>query len=170
MTAFAEKLKEAGADTLGAQLITVLTDGVRRHPDSVVDAWRHAGAIFGYELARKIMKDMGHMQGKEKKSPSTPLSSATQYIAPKSRVIPKERIEQRRKLQEIIRSKYRNSGGIPWSDVGWHELNGLKRDGKEAKALLAAGPANVPNVGKTVGEVLGVAHIDEIIAAVRKEA
>jgi hypothetical protein len=82
-------------------------------------------------------------------------------------VIPPERLEKRRELQHIVRSKYKNSSDVAWSDVGWHELNSLKRDGAEATALLAAGPAHVPNDGRTAGQVLGVKQIDQIIAGVR---
>jgi hypothetical protein len=49
-------------------------------------------------------------------------------------------------------------------------LHGLQRDGVEAKALLAAGPAGVPNDGRTVGDVLGVPAVDQIIKAARSGA
>lgn len=172
MNAMAEKLKAAGVDTVGARLTAACTEGIRHHPDSVVDAWRYVGAIFGHEFVRLLMKDMqNNAAAQEPKSPPTPFSSGNHAMASpapyKPRVIPQERLEKRRELQQIVRSKYKNSGNIAWSDVGWHELHALKRDGVEAKALLEAGPANIPNDGRTVGDVLGVQRIDQIIKAVR---
>lgn len=172
MTMLAEKLKSAGVDTIGAKLTAAVTDGLRHHPDSVVDAWRYAGAVFGHEFARELMRDMkGAAIGNEQKSPLSPLQKDNHSIASKPytpRVISKETIERRRKLQEAIRSKYKNSGGISWSEVTWHELTALARDGKEATALYKAGPANIPNDGRTVGDVLGAKRIDEIIGELRK--
>lgn len=173
MSAMAEKLKEAGVDTVGARLTAACTEAIRQHPDSVIDAWRFVGAAFGHEFVRGLMNDMQrNAPQKEQRSPPTPLSRDNHSIGgPKPytpRVIPQERLEKRRELQQVIRSKYKNSGGISWSDVGWHELHGLKRDGVEAMALIEAGPANVPNNGATVGDVLGAKRIDEIIKSVRK--
>lgn len=171
MNAMAEKLKEAGVDTVGAKLTAMCTEAIRRHPDSVVDAWRFVGASFGHEFVRGLMNDMQrNLPQKEQKSPPTPLSRDNHSLGGatyKPRVIPPERLEKRRELRQIIRSKYKNSGDVAWSDVGWHELNGLKRDGTEAMALLKAGPANVPNDGRSVGDVLGIQRVDEIIGAVR---
>lgn len=172
MNAFSEKLKDAGVDTVGARLTAACVEAIRRHPDSAVDAWRFAGASFGHEFVRGLMNDMQRNAPQiEQKSPSTPLSRGNHAMANpapyKPRVIPPERLEKRRELRQVIRSKFKNSGDVPWSDVGWHELNGLKRDGKEAIALLEAGPQNVPNTGMTVGDVLGIKKTDEIIAQVR---
>jgi hypothetical protein len=188
MNAMAEKLKEAGIDTVGARLTTACTEAIRRHPDSAMEAWRYVGAVFGHEFVRGLMDDM-------KGPPVTPtlnqeiepgvestLPTLSTYLARceatrtsntafsqtyKPRVIPPERLEKRRELQRIVRSKYKNSGDVAWSDVGWHELHGLKRDGVEAKALLEASPAEVPNDGRSVGDVLGVKRVDEIIGEIR---
>lgn len=173
MTGLTEKLKEAGVDTVGALLTAACTEAIRRHPESAVDAWREVGRTFGHEFVRGLMQDMqGNLSAKEPSSPPTFPSRDNHRIgspAPyKPRIIPPERLEKRRQVQQFIRSKYRNSGDVPWSDVGWHELSGLKRDGKEAQALLDAGPANVPNDGRSVGDVLGVKKVDEIIAEARK--
>lgn len=171
MNAFAEKLQAAGVDTVGARLTAACTEAIRRHPESAVDAWRYVGAVFGHEFVRLLMKDMQNVPAQEPKSPPTPLSKGNHAMASpvpyKPRVIPQERLEKRRELQQLVRSKYRNSADVPWSDVGWHELNGLKRDGNEATALLQASPANVPNDGRNVGDVLGIKKTDEIIAHVR---
>lgn len=173
MNALAEKLEAAGVDTIGARLTTACTEAIRQHPGSVVDAWRYVGTVFGHEFVRGLMNDMQRNQPqKEQKSPLTPLSRDNHRVGGpatyRPRVIQPERLEKRRELQRVVRSKYKNSGDVPWSDVGWHELAGLKRDGREAQALLEAGPANVPNDGRNVGAVLGVKKVDEIIAAVRK--
>lgn len=174
MNAMAEKLKEAGADTIGARLTAACTNAIRQHPESVVDAWRLVGATFGHEFVRGIMNDMQrNSPQKEQKSPPTPLSRDNHSIGGTPsrpytpRVTPPEVLQKRRQLQHVVRSKYKNSGDVPWSDVGWHELHGLKRDGVEARALLDAAPGNVPNDGRSVGDVLGVKRVDEIIARVR---
>jgi hypothetical protein len=186
MSDLAEKMKDAGVDTIGAQLTAICVEAIRRHPHSVVDAWRWSGETYGHQFIRKLMSDM---QG------NAPTSKAFDKIAaglnealdiargftepsrlpvptPKPyqpRVIPQERLEKRRELRQIVRSKYMNSGGISWSDVSWHELSGLKRDGAEAEALLAACASQVPNDGRTVGEVLGIKRTNEIIAAMRNK-
>jgi len=193
MTAFAEKLKQAGADTLGAQLTTACIEGLRLHPNNASAAWNHAFHILGRQLLVSLMADMTPNPSPSEKliresqslpTPKSTLSSMINRITPQNRheeamaparpyapkVLPPERLEKRRELRQIVRSKYMNSGGIAWSDVGWHELKGLLRDGKEAQALLAAGPAHVPNDGRTVGAVLGVAKVDEIVGNVRKAA
>lgn len=171
MNAFAEKLQAAGVDTVGARLTAACTEAIRRHPESAVDAWRYVGAVFGHEFVRLLMKDMQNVPVQEPKSPPTPLSKGNHAMASpapyKPRVIPQDRLEKRRKLQQLVRSKYKNSGGIAWSDVGWHELTLYGRDGLEANALLAAAPAAIPNDGRTVGDVLGIKRTDEIIAKVR---
>lgn len=184
MNAMAEKLQAAGVDTVGARLTAACTEAIRRHPESAVDAWRHVGALFGHEFVRGLMNDMQRNIPAKELAPAarSPMPPAAQMMpryeyqkddsrsfsaAYKPRVVPPERLEKRRELQIIVRSKYKNSGNVPWSDVGWHELSSLKRDGTEAGALLAAAPAHVPNDGRSVGDVLGVKKVDEIIAEVR---
>lgn len=164
MTAMAEKLKDAGVDTIGAALTAACIEGLRQHPDSVIEAWHYAGSVFGHEFVRGLMRDM---QGSSpvKSVPSNHSVAGSKAYQP--RVIPPERLERRRELQRIISSKYKNSANIAWSDVGWHELSALKRDGLEAAALLAAGPATVPNDGRSVGDVLGIKRTDEIIEQLR---
>lgn len=185
MTALAEKLKDAGADTIGARLTSACTDAMRRHPQNLSQAWADVGASFGLEFLRGLQVDMrAHEPPPEPRYKASfggrssgmslfaPASSTALSITPKyqPRVMPQERIERRQKLQEVVRSKFKNSAGVSWSDVGWHELPAMKRDGAEAMALLAAGPANVPNDGRSVGEVHGTKLIDEIIGNVRAEA
>lgn len=166
MTALAEKLKEAGADTLGAKLTTACIDAIRLNPKSVEAAWRHVGLAFGHSLIRGLMDDMQPPRAaraeRERVSRGPERAPIGQPV-----VIPAERIEKRRQLQAIVRSKYKNSGNVSWSDVGWHELTALERDGMEARALLREGPANVPNDGRTVGDVLGIKRTDEIIGSLR---
>lgn len=167
MSALAEKLTSAGVDTIGAKLTTACIQALRKHPGDVVAAWRQVGTEFGHEFMRNLMIDMA---GKKESFPKTMLSPPapprpqSEY---RPRVISTERVEARRKLREIVRSKFKNSAGVAWSDVGWHELPALARDGGEAAALLAAGPAHTPNDGRSVGAVLGIKQVDQIIAAVR---
>lgn len=191
----AEKLKDAGVDTIGAQLTAVCTEAIRQHPDSVIDAWRYVGAVFGHEFVRGLMSDMQpKVQTVEPKKAfdkiSAGLSEALdiargtaepskfhvptpkpdkRFLAPPSasHVITHERLKKRREIGQLVRSKYMNSGGIAWSDVGIHESHGLIRDGKEAAALLQACGPNVPNDGSTYGDILGSKRVDEIIAQVR---
>lgn len=183
MTILAEKLKEAGADTIGAQLTAACTQAARLHPNDPEAAWRSVGISFGHAFIRGIMTDMSPAPGPERqlsarsidwKPMDMGLANASvrfdraPVIKPyQPKVIAPERLEKRRELRNIVRSKYKNSGDVAWSDVGWHELHALKRDGVEAQALLADGPANVPNDGRSVGDVLGVKRIDEIIKRVR---
>lgn len=175
MTALAEKMEKAGVDTLGAKLTTACIEGLRHWPNNPRMAWDYAFKEIGREFVMGLMADMAPTAA----SPAAPISeppgrwiTGTELMAAgsqvdKPRVIPPERLEKRRQLQQVVRSKYRNSADVPWSDVGWHELYGLKRDGAEATALLAAGPANVPNDGRRVGDVLSVQTVDAIIKAVR---
>jgi hypothetical protein len=156
MTAFAEKLKAAGVDTIGAKLTAAVSDGLRKHPNNPVDAWTYAGFIFGHVFTQGLMMDM---KGSANSLPVKPYQP---------RVISEETVNRRRKQVASIRSKYKNSGGIFWSDVGYHELHGLARDGKEAKALLDACPANIPNDGRTIGKILGAARIDKIVGDIRR--
>lgn len=157
MSALAEKLKTAGADTVGARLVTACVQELRQGQRSPARVWRQVGETFGYDLVCGLMKDMGLVV--EAVSPPTPVRP---LLAP-------ERLAKRRNLREIVRSKYKNSAGVSWSDVGWHELPALCRDGGEAAALLAHGPAAAPNDGRTVGQVLGVREVDRIVRAARDE-
>lgn len=183
MTALAEKLNEAGADTLGAQLTTACIEGLRISPNNARAAWEHAFNAVGRELLIRLMADMAPKPSLSeqliRKAQSRPLPSRpAELITPSMpaakpytpRVIEPARIERRVRLQELVRSKYKNSSGVSWSDVGWHELPLLTRDGVEARALLAACSASVPNDGRTVGEVLGVKLVDDIVAKVRKDS
>lgn len=159
MSAFAEKLLAAGADTVGAEFTTACVEAIKRHPGSVVDAWRFAGAVFGHDFVRGLMNDM------HKNMPVT--GEPASRIPGKPLRSPQERMKERNKIRQFVRSKYKNGAGVAWSDVGWHELTVLARDGKEAGALLAACSGGVPNDGRTVGDVLGVKRVDEIIKAAR---
>lgn len=157
MSALAEKLKKAGADTVGAQLIAACTQEIQQGMRDPATVWRRVGALFGQQLVSIIMADMGLAS-----TVSQPTSAPHPPV-----VLSPERLENRRKLREVVRSKYKTSAGVSWSDVGWHELPALQRDGKEAAALLARGPANVPNDGRTVGQVLGIAQVNKIVEGVR---
>ena len=189
MSGLAEKMKSAGVDTIGARLTTVCIEGLRLSPNNARQAWDHAFNEFGRHFVMGIIEDMASAPTQTEKlirdtqsqpvaiepfirfdpdkSPSKIFREETSIKPYQPRVIAPERLEKRREFQQIVRSKYKNSGGVVWSDVGWHELHGLKRDGAEAKALLDSGPANVPNTGGTVGDILGVKRVDEIIAMVR---
>jgi hypothetical protein len=186
VTALAEKLKDAGADTVGAQLTTACVEGLRLYPNNPRAAWDYAFNAFGRQFVAKIMNDMAPAKSPTEEfvrsAQSLPLAMPPRELlapvpmrelqAPKPyapRIIQPERLEKRRKLQETVRSKYKNSAGVAWTDVSWHELIAMGRDGKEAAALLAA-CQSVPNDGRTVGDVLGVKKVDEIIAAVREMA
>lgn len=157
MTALAEKLQSAGIDTLGARITNICIEGLRLYPDNLRSAWAHVGSSYGYDMLRALAKDMG--------LPEIP--AGTLQPAYRTSAITPDRVELKQKMREFVRSKYKNSGGVAWSDVAWHELPALTRDGKEASALLQASPAAVPNDGRTVGQVLGVKKVDEIIKAVR---
>jgi hypothetical protein len=181
MSLLAEKMEKAGVDTVGAQLTQVCLDAIREGHRDPVKAWRRVGELFGHEFVMRLMADMGRSLPVSEARDNTPQEQYQRAVdrvnrttdreiaaAPyKPRVIPKERLESRRKQQEIVRSKFKNSSGIAWSDVGWHELPVLARDGREAAALLAAGPAHAPNDGRSVGAVLGVKQVDLIIGSVR---
>lgn len=156
MTDLAEKLRNAGADTVGARIATLCVEGLRLHPDNLFRAWGHVGSSYGYDLLRTLVKDMG--------LPEVHAHAIQPYRA---RAPSPERIERRQMLRELVRSKYKTSAGVAWSDVGWHELPALTRDGEEATALLEAGPAIVPNDGRTVGQVLGIKKTEQIIEAIR---
>lgn len=162
MTMLAEKLKDAGADTVGAQFTAVCTQALRDHPSNLMEAWRTIGLAFGYEFLRGLAADMRGETGDRVPASVTPMP-----VAPKKPPLRKEIIEKRERVEHVIRSRFKNSAGIAWSDVGWHELPALARDGKEAASLLQAGPANVPNDGRTVGQVLGVKQTDAVIEAMR---
>lgn len=164
MNALAEKLTVAGVDTIGARLTAVCTEALRRYPDSIMDAWRHVGIAFGHEFMGGLVDDMRGGRPAVPHKIDPPRAAPIPYRA---RVIEPERLKKRRELQQIVRSKYQNSAGVAWSDVSWHALSALSRDGNEAVALLAAFSSDVPNDGRTVGDVLGVQRVDEIIAKAR---
>lgn len=156
MTALAEKLRNAGIDTVGARVTSICVKALRLYPDNPIKAWSHVGSSYGYDLLRSLAKDMGLPEVQER------------LVRPiQTRVPAPERVERRQKLREVVRSKYKNSAGVAWSDIGWHELPALTRDGKEATALLQAGPSIVPNDGRTVGQVLGVKKTEQILEAAR---
>lgn len=185
MTALAEKLRDAGADTIGARFTDVCTRAARLHPDNIDAAWRAVGSEFGHAFIRQIIADMNHpckpdgetgrlsteaIEWKPSEITARPMVSFNRppVVKPyQPRVLAPERVERRKVLQEIVRSKFKNSAGVAWSDVSWHELSALDRDGNEAKALLMAAPGHVPNDGRTVGQVLGVAMVDKIIQEAR---
>lgn len=176
MTALAEKMQKAGVDTIGAQLTAVCVEALRREPNNLRAAWDYIGARFGWAFLSRLQKDLQNKSEPPKikqeiaamnEVPEVFRKQEPKPYVPRSTVISPERLERRRQLAKVV-SKYKNSGDVAWSDVSWHELPGLKRDGKEAQALLAAGPSNVPNDGRTVGDVLGIKRTDEIIAEARK--
>jgi len=181
MTLLADKLKNAGADTLGAEFISRLTEAVRRYPDSVVDAWRCLGDMWGYAKARQVMKDMSGLDGKEKHSPPTPLSAERavpisgkpiRLPSPKPyqpRVKPDPaRIEiAKEKVIKIIHSQFKSRAGIWWSEYTYQGLQAEKFDGLEADAVIAIWPAGHRNDGTKAGEAIGIKKIDKAIAAFR---
>lgn len=154
MSALAEKLKAAGADTVGARITCLGVEGLRLYHGRIGAVWAYIGAAYGYDLIAELAKDMKLPELKPAQV------SGARGASPQD-------ISVRKKLQELVRSKYKNSTGIAWSEVGWHELRAMARDGSEASALLDAGPANVPNDGRTVGQVLGVKTVDKIIEMAR---
>lgn len=196
MTALAEKMKSAGVDTIGSRLTANACDAIRNDADeSVVNIWNAVGRSFGYEFIRGLMADMKQ----DRVPPASPVNAvATSYREqsqasvssawPPARafpitvetfkplakpyqphVIPKERIEKRSELRKAV-EKYFTSGGTPWLKVGWHELVAYARDGNESAALLAAGPASVPNDGRDVEAVLGRKAAEKILEKVRGQS
>lgn len=164
MTMLAEKLKDAGADTVGARFTSACVNALRS-TRSPLEAWESVGRSFGLEFLSGLERDI---RGAAHVEPVLVASTNIGIQKPyQPRAIAPERMETRRKIEEVVRSKFKNSLGVFWSDVGWHELSALQRDGSEAAALLAAGPASVPNDGRNVGQVLGVKEVDRIIGALR---
>lgn len=135
----------------------VCEEAIRLHPDDIPAAWEFVGKTFGHDFLRSL--------GRASFAPR-PEHAAKPY---QPRPITVEREERRLHLRKAVRSKFSNSVGVAWSDVLWVDLNGLKRDGAEAQALLAAAAADdlIPNDGSTVGDVLGLKRVDAIIAEVR---
>jgi hypothetical protein len=187
MTALAEKMKSAGVDTIGAKLTAACIEGLRRHPGNEKAAWGYAFEAFGREFVSGVMNDMRGTPmpsvkalvddlASDLRASGCPLEVPDVRARPTPpsekpytpRIIAPQRLAERRRLAEVVRSKYKNSGGIAWSEVGWHELPLLKRDGAEAAALWNACSGEIPNDGRTVGDVLGIKKTDEIIAALRK--
>lgn len=181
MTAIAEKLKAAGVDTFEARFAVLAIEALRAHPDNIEAAWRLIGERFGHQYLRERAKDM---RGPKKEAferlaeaareavsvargETQPLNTPKPYV---SRVVSlKKTAARREKLFERVRSKFKCHDGRYWSEVGWHELAGMTRQGAEARALLAAGPANVPNDERTIADVIGVTKIDQIIIGARTD-
>jgi hypothetical protein len=132
----------------------VCEEAVRLHPNDIDAAWEFVGRAFGHDFLRSL--------GKASFAPTR------KPYAP--RTIEPARLERRLELKKAIRSKFSNSVGVAWSDVIWADLYGLQRDGKEAQALLAAASESIPNDGSTVGDILGVRQVDEIIEKLRSAA
>lgn len=173
MSALAEKLKSAGVDTVGARLVAECTQAIRVYQDPW-KAWQHVGSVFGHDFIRSLMGDMQNVPGtaaREASQNSAPVASSNP--APDVSISPYKPRAPDPKVADIVRrarSKYFNSGGIAWSDVSLVELTALKRDGGEAEALLNACPHDTPNDGRTLGDVLGIKMVDQIIAQVRAKS
>lgn len=146
-------------DIAADSFVRACAEAVERHPGDAVNAWRHVGAVFGYQFLRRFAAAL-------KDDKKVPAQQVTQRPYGPRKITP-ERIERRERLQEIVRSKYKNSAGVAWSDVCWNQLRQLSRDGLEAGALLQASPQVAPNDGRTVGDVLGVSAVNKIIGALR---
>lgn len=175
MSEMAEKLKDAGVDTVGARLTTACTDAIRKHPDSVVDAWRYVGAVFGHEFVRGLMSDMqAKVQAAEPIARGTAEPSKLHIPTPKPyqpRVIPPERLEKRRALQQIVRIHfgYKTSDGTDWAQIGAHELDGMDRDGAMARAVKARiGVLTNEDRFRTVGDLMTAKQFNEVVDQVRK--
>lgn len=152
-------------DRVADRLSHACVEALERHPYDVVNAWRHVGAIFGYQFIQRL-----GASPKEDRQPQKALREIVHHASSyRSREIAPERLERREIIREIVRSKYKNSAGIAWSDVLWIKLHELSRDGDEARALLEAHPQSVPNDSRTVGDVLGTDAINKIIADLRAE-
>lgn len=134
----------------------VCEEAVKLHPNDVAAAWEFVGKAFGHDFLRSL--------GKSSLAPRA--ECAPKPYLPRIALSP-ERFERRMELRKAVRSRYSNSVGVAWSDVIWADLPGLHRDGVEANALLAAAPGNIPNDGSTVGDMLGVHRVDEIIEKLR---
>lgn len=172
MKAIAEKLEKAGYDTFAARFAVTATEALRRHPRSIADAWRYMGETFGFEYLRGLAEDMA---GGKPSNPAPRQTDGTVFVPPQSRPvtpyrpreISKERAARRQKLLEVVRSKYKCYDGRWWSEVGVHELPAMARQGKEAAALLASLPANLPNDGRSLGDVLSAQSIDAAVERAR---
>lgn len=172
MNAMAEKLEEAGVDTIGARLTAACIEGIRRHPESSMDAWNHVFSIFGYQFVSGLMNDMkGSARQKEQRSPP---AHALGVPAPKPyqpRVIPPERLEKRRALQQVVRIQfgYKTADNTDWADVGAHELDGMDRDGAMARAVKARiGVLTNEDRFRTVGDLMTAKQFNEVVDQVRK--
>lgn len=172
MNAMSEKLEEAGVDTIGARLTAACVEAIRRHPDSAVDAWRFAGASFGHEFIRGIMSDM--QRGVPQIEQRSPPAHALGVPAPKPyqpRVIPPERLEKRRALQQVVRIQfgYKTADNTDWADVGAHELDGMDRDGAMARAVKARiGVLTNEDRFRTVGDLMTAKQFNEVVDQVRR--
>ncbi len=93
----------------------------------------------------------------------------------KPTIITKEELERRRqeeaerkkRISELV-LRYSTSFGTPWGELGWHELPSMGRDGEIAKAIVAAGPAHVPNDGRRVYDVITKNRLHGIIDQARE--
>lgn len=178
MNAMTEKLREAGADTVGARLTTACIEAVRRHPENIVDAWRFVGATFGHEFIRGIMADMQPkgqtIEPQFHPAPSSPLPRNNTISSPapyKPRVITLERLEKRRELQRIVQIKfgYKTSDGTDWAQIGAHELDGMDRDGAMARAVKARiGILTNEDRFRTVGDLMTAKQFEEVADQVRR--
>lgn len=197
MTALAEKMKEAGVDTIGAKFTAMCLEALRRNPGDVLSAWRWVGAHFGLHFLEELKGDMDArpMTVSEKESMerltadvdrqtasllSKPtvgngqkiLDGLTQAIEftrakPYQPRVISPERLERRRELKKVVEKYFTSSGVAWLKVGWHELRAMVRDGDEAQALLNAGPASVPNDGRDVEAVLGRKEAERILENVR---
>lgn len=148
MTAIGDKLKDAGVDTLGAKITTLVIEGIRFYPNSVVDVWRFVGERVGYDLIRIVMKDMGVDRRGPEKSPMSPLGNDAQPVGggPKKSLDDyrrererreKEKAERdKRKARVIVMFKSKTYDGRDWAEVGAHELPGMARQGGIARELI----------------------------------
>lgn len=170
MTMFAEKLKDAGADTIGSRLTVAVTAAIRAQPQANPESvWRAIGVTFGHDFVNSVMADMGFY-------PPEPRDDATHsehfgalarpisFRPHKPRMVAPAPVERRAKLAEVVRSKFKTSAGISWSDITPQAGIAMERDAKENAILRAALPAALPNDGRTYGQILGVAQVDKLLA------
>jgi hypothetical protein len=174
MNAIAEKLEAAGVDTIGARLTTSCTEAIRRHPDSVGDAWALVGTIFGHEFVRGLMGDMRGPQEPESPPATLDLRDCHVFKSPapyKPRVIQPERLQKRQELQAIIRIRfgYKTADGTDWAQVGAHELDGMDRDGAMARAVKARiGVLTNEDRFRKIGDLMTAKQFEEVANDVRK--
>lgn len=180
MNALAEKMKDAGVDTIGARLTATCVEAIRRHPENVTDAWRFVGATFGHEFIRGIMADMQPkgqtIEPQFHPAPSSPSPRNNTIASPapapyKPRVIPPERLEKRRELQQIVRIQfgYKLGDGTDIAQLGVHELDVVDRDGAMVRAVKARiGVLTNEDRFKKVYEVMTQKQFNEVLDQVRR--